>query len=126
MRERERERERESARARAKEGERDVAHVTARGLSIMDPIQVREALGHSQTQDVLVCVCHLCAKLGVKCFLQRRPDDGLVFFGSALVFAGRVEVRASQVAASAGDEEREGGEGAEDASEGEREGAREC
>ena len=76
--------------------------------------KVREALCQSQTHDVLICLCHLCVKLGVKCFLQkRRVDDGLVFFGSALVFAGRVqagELKMTPCAGAKGEGRREGRE----------------
>ena len=57
--------------------------------------KVREALGQSLPRHVLTCLCHLCNQLGVRCFLKRRSDDGLVFFGTALVFAARIGLQGS-------------------------------
>ena len=55
--------------------------------------RVQAALGRSRPTHVLISLCHLCNKLAVRCFLKRRPDDALVFFGTALVFAARVGSR---------------------------------
>ena len=71
--------------------------------------KVRDALGASQPHHVLVCLCHLCVKLGVRAFLKKRPDDGLVFFGTSLVFAARVQLPGAWAAAEEGTGEGGGG-----------------
>jgi len=53
---------------------------------------------------VLVCLCHLCNKFGVNCFLKGKSDDGLVFFGTALVFSARIDLLQSSDRGGVGQE----------------------